>query len=203
MGCGGSKETAKKEAKTAAERKLAWQRIRAALPRQRTAEDKQRRVDLFKRFDESGNGKLSYSEVYSGCVTILKLDEFTAHLSDIVKRAFNKAKDMGTKVEGEGSSDFVEFLEFRLLLCYIYDYFEVMIMFDEIDTSGNMLIEKKEFEKAQKRIAEWGVEMTDPEKTFKLLDKNGSGTVTFDEFAAWASAKKLDADGDPDNEAAK
>ena len=204
MGCISSKSTqiGKKECKTAAERKAAWEGIRQRLPRRKTPEDKERRIELFKKFDKNNTNRLTLEEVYEGCVSILHLDEFTTRLRDIVKRAFNKAKEMGTKDRGAGSDKFVEFLEFRLMLCYIYDYFELTVMFDEIDTSGNMLIDAKEFKKAVPRIQEWGVKIEDPDAVFKEIDSNGSGQMTFDEFAAWASAHKLDADGDPDNMAA-
>nr|ABG11759.1 chimeric antigen P2bN-C29C [synthetic construct] len=49
------------------------------------------------------------------------------------------------------------------------------------------------------KLEAWGAKVEDPAALFKELDKNGTGSVTFDEFAAWASAVKLDADGDPDN----
>ena len=195
MGCISSKSTqSKKEGKTAAERKAAWEGIRHRLPRRKTPEDKARRIELFKKFDKNGTGKLSLEETYEGCVSVLHLDEFTTRLRDIVKRAFNKAKEMGTKDRNAGSDQFVEFLEFRLMLCYIYDYFELTVMFDEIDTSGNMLIDAKEFKKAAPKITEWGVKITDPDAVFREIDDNGSGQITFDEFAAWAAAHRLDAD---------
>ncbi|KEG08379.1 flagellar calcium-binding protein [Trypanosoma grayi] len=197
--CGSKQDTTNKDGKTAEDRKVAWERIRQAIPREKTPEAKQRRIDLFKKFDKNGTGKLSYDEVYDGCLQLLKLDEFTTRLHDITKRAFNKAKDMGNKAENTGSEDFVEFLEFRLMLCYVYDYFELTVMFDEIDKSGNMLIDEKEFEEAVPKLEQWGAKITDSKAVFKELDKNGSGAVTFDEFAAWASALKLDVDGDPDN----
>ncbi|RNF02712.1 flagellar calcium-binding protein, partial [Trypanosoma conorhini] len=141
-----------KDGKSATDRKVAWERIRQTIPREKTAEAKQRRIDLFKKFDKNDTGKLSYDEVYNGCIEVLKLDEFTSRVRDITKRAFNKAKDLGSKLENKGSEDFVEFLEFRLMLCYLYDYFELTVMFDEIDTSGNMLIDEKEFEKAVPKL---------------------------------------------------
>ncbi|EPY36300.1 flagellar calcium-binding protein [Angomonas deanei] len=87
------------------------------------------------------------------------------------------------------------------MLCYIYDFFELTVMFDEIDASGNGLIDLKELKEAAPKIREWGVAMDDPEAVFKKIDDNGSGSITFDEFAQWATAAKLDADGDPDNTA--
>ncbi|KAK7194110.1 EF hand/EF-hand domain/EF-hand domain pair [Novymonas esmeraldas] len=201
MGCTSSKSASKSgEGKTAAERKAAWASIRQRLPRQKTPEDKERRIELFKKFDANGTNRLTYEETYKGCVDVLQLDEFTTRLRDIVKRAFNKAKSMGnTAGGGQGSGEFVEFLEFRLMLCYIYDYFELTVMFDEIDTSGNMLVDAKEFKSALPKIKEWGLDIKDADAAFKEIDDNGSGQVTFDEFAAWATAHKLDADENPNN----
>ncbi|KAK7194108.1 EF-hand domain/EF hand/EF-hand domain pair [Novymonas esmeraldas] len=189
-----------KDGKTAAERKVAWEKIRQSLPRQKTPEDKARRIELFKKFDQDGSGSLTFEETLKGCKEILHLDDFTTRLRDIVKRAFNKAKSLGTKDRGAGAADKVEFLEFRLMLCYIYDYFELTVMFDEIDTSGNMLVDAKEFKSAVPKIKKWGLDIKDPDAAFKEIDDNGSGQLTFDEFAAWATEHRLDADGDPDNE---
>ncbi|EPY36402.1 flagellar calcium-binding protein [Angomonas deanei] len=198
MGCGSSTADTTGKAKTAAERKLLWKSIQKRLPREKTSSDKKKRIALFEKFDTNNSGKLSEAEVYRGCKEDLKLDEFTDHLYDIVKRAFSKAKDMGNRAEGEGDADYVEFLEFRLFLCYIYDYFELTVMFDDMDTSGNQLLTEKEFVKEAPRLREWGIELSDPEAEFKKIDSNGSGSITFDEFADWATARKLAAGGDPD-----
>ncbi|KAF8288594.1 flagellar calcium-binding 24 kDa protein [Trypanosoma cruzi] len=110
-------------------------------PRQNSA-----RIELFKKFDKNETGKLCYDEVYSGCLEVLKLDEFTSRVRDITKRAFDKARPWAaswrTRLRG-----LVEFLEFRLMLCYIYDFFELTVMFDEIDASGNMLVDEEEFKR--------------------------------------------------------
>ncbi|ORC89919.1 flagellar calcium-binding protein, partial [Trypanosoma theileri] len=160
--CGSKSSTSSKEGKSSQDRKVAWERIRQVIPREKTPEAKQRRIDLFKKFDKNNSGKLSYDEVYEGCLNVLKLDEFTTRLRDITKRAFNRAKDMGNKVANKGSEDFVEFMEFRLFLCYVYDYFDLMVMFDKIDTSGNMLIDEKEFKKAVPKLEKWGAKIDDP-----------------------------------------
>ncbi|KAF8288632.1 flagellar calcium-binding 24 kDa protein [Trypanosoma cruzi] len=81
-----------KDGKNAKDRKEAWERIRQAIPREKTAEAKQRRIELFKKFDKNETGKLCYDEVYSGCLEVLKLDEFTPRVRDITKRAFDKAR---------------------------------------------------------------------------------------------------------------
>ncbi|AAZ13310.1 flagellar calcium-binding protein TB-44A [Trypanosoma brucei brucei TREU927] len=212
MGCSASKDTTNskdgaaskggKDGKTTADRKVAWERIRCAIPRDKDAESKSRRIELFKRFDTNGTGKLSFREVLDGCYSILKLDEFTTHLPGIVQRAFDKAKDLGNKVKGVGEEDLVEFLEFRLMLCYIYDIFELTVMFDTMDKDGSLLIELQEFKEALPKLKEWGVDITDATTVFNEIDTNGSGVVTFDEFSCWAVTKKLQVCGDPDGEGA-
>ncbi|KAF8288618.1 flagellar calcium-binding 24 kDa protein [Trypanosoma cruzi] len=113
-----------KDGKNAKDRKEAWERIRQAIPREKTAEAKQRRIELSRSSTRTRPGSCATDEVYSGCLEVLKLDEFTPRVRDITKRAFDKARALGSKLENKGSEDFVEFLEFRLMLCYIYDFFE-------------------------------------------------------------------------------
>mmetsp|Transcript_77197 Transcript_77197/g.89825 ORF Transcript_77197/g.89825 Transcript_77197/m.89825 type:complete len:257 (+) Transcript_77197:43-813(+) len=179
------------------DRKAIWVDLKKTLPRTKSAEDKQRRVELWQKFDKNQSNRLSLAEVDASCRTELGLDKFTSRLSSILARAFNKANGMGGK---RGSGDYVEFLEFRLLLCYVYDYFELQVMFDEIDSSQDGRITLEEFKKAAPLIEKWGLKMEDPEAVFREVDTDKGGVIHFAEFAAFASEKKLDADGDPDNE---
>nr|CCC92303.1 unnamed protein product [Trypanosoma congolense IL3000] len=202
MGCSGSKaEPASKGSacpeKAPADPRAAWERVRALLPREKDEKSKLERIELFKKFDVNGSGRLSFNEVCSGCERVLQMHELTTRLRDIVKRAFEKAKALGTKLKGRGSSDFVEFLEFRLMLCFIFDFFELTIMFDEIDKSGDTLISKEEFTNAVPKLTEWGAVISDVEAAFAAIDANGTGAVSFDEFASWAATNKLEAFGDP------
>merc|ERR1712093_376627 len=91
-------------------------------------------------------------------------------------RAFQAAKGASTRKgrESKHGADFVEWREFRLLLVYIRQYFEVWQMFDEVDAA---------------------------EAEFKAIDKNGGGQVLFVEFADWALNKKLDLEDDDDEDA--
>lgn len=188
---------AEPEAKTRDERKASWDKIKAILPRTKSAEDKERRVNLWKQFDQNASGRLSLAEVDAAARDILHLDDFTSRLSSILIRAFNQANSQGAN---RGSADYVEFLEFRLLLCYIYDFFELQVMFDEVDSSHDGRISLEEFTKALPLIEKWGLKIADADATFKEVDTDGAGMILFSEFAGWASAKKLDADGDPDND---
>lgn len=189
---GGDKENISRN-----DRKAVWEELKKILPRTKSADDKKRRVELWQRFDKNQTNRLSLAEIDAVCRTELGLDKFTSRLSAILARAFNKANGMGGN---RGNGDYVEFLEFRLLLCYVYDYFELQVMFDEIDASQDGRITLDEFKKAVPIFETWGLKIEDAEATFNEVDSDRGGVIQFAEFAAFASEKKLDADGDPDNE---
>eukprot|EP00758_Cryptobia_borreli_P003794 Tbor_TRINITY_DN3989_c0_g1::TRINITY_DN3989_c0_g1_i2::g.798::m.798 len=200
MGCGGSNEMAttnnSREGKKSI--KADWEMMRQKLPRTRSAEDNKKRDDLFKLFDPNGNGHLSLAEVDKGAREILQLHKITDKLSPILIRAFTAAKDV-RKRHGHtnDNTDYVQCPEFRLLLVYIYDYFEMWVAFDEIDTSDDRRVSLKEFKAAVPMIESWGIKISNPEATFKSIDNNGGGMILFSEFCDWAIAQHLDVD---DNE---
>ena len=185
----------------AAKRADLWVSVQGKLPRLKVKAQNEARSALFKEFDPNGNGFLSLAEVDRGCRSILQLDEFTDDLTDIVKRAFNEAKVAGARAGLKSANpDFVQRAEFRLFLVYIYDYFEMWVMFDELDSSGDNKVSINEFRAAIPKIESWGLKIEDVEGTFKQVDKAGEGVITFEEFCDWAIAMHLDADGDANNE---
>ncbi|EPY26064.1 flagellar calcium-binding protein [Strigomonas culicis] len=92
----------------------------------------------------------------------------------------------------------LSFTGFRLLLCYVHDFLAVTMLFEAIDTSGNHLIDRKEFQQAAPHFAAWGVTKKNAMEIFREIDSDRSGSINLDEFAAWAAAKRLEAEGDPD-----
>ena len=71
-------------------------------------------------------------------------------------------------------------------------------MFLRLDSSGDKRLGISEFKQAVPTLAKWGVEIADPEKSFKEIDTNGGGQVLFDEFVEWALSKNLDLEDDED-----
>jgi len=47
-------------------------------------------------------------------------------------------------------------------------------------------------------LEKWGINIYDPEESFKEIDANGGGHVLFDEFVTWAASKNLDLEDDDD-----
>ncbi|KAF8288614.1 flagellar calcium-binding 24 kDa protein [Trypanosoma cruzi] len=91
-----------KDGKNAKDRKEAWERIRQAIPREKTAEAKQRRIELFKKFDKNETGKLCYDEVYSGCLEVLKLDEFTSRVARHHEACIRQGEGPGQQAGEQG-----------------------------------------------------------------------------------------------------
>eukprot|EP00343_Euplotes_focardii_P008302 CAMPEP_0205822480 /NCGR_PEP_ID=MMETSP0206-20130828/12672_1 /ASSEMBLY_ACC=CAM_ASM_000279 /TAXON_ID=36767 /ORGANISM="Euplotes focardii, Strain TN1" /LENGTH=73 /DNA_ID=CAMNT_0053118781 /DNA_START=60 /DNA_END=281 /DNA_ORIENTATION=+ len=67
-------------------------------------------------------------------------------------------------------------------------------MFEDIDTSGDRRISKKEFARAAGLVESWGVTVDDPDATFHSIDTNGGGKILFDEFSHWALHEHLKLD---------
>nr|CCC49893.1 putative flagellar calcium-binding protein [Trypanosoma vivax Y486] len=201
--CVSKNPTGSKENTGSGKNEAALKTVSERIPLDKTPEGKKKRIDLFKQFDTDGDGKLSHDDLHRGCRDVLKLGEVTNRLPDITKRAYNRACGLATRVKGVGCDESVEFNEFRYFLSLVRDYFDLTVMFDGIDTSGNMLVEYAEFLQAVPKLNKWGAKIEDPDAAFKSIDGNGSGVVTFDEFAIWASSNRLELSGDkgesPDN----
>ncbi len=179
-----------------------WEAISAKLPTDRTAEEREKRFELFGQFDPNGNGYLSLAEVDKGCHDVLGLyDIFDA--KPVVMRAFQAARGANDKRNKTGSHgpDYIEKCEFRLLLVYLRQYFELWQMFDRVDASDDRRVDLDEFKAAVAKIEAWGLQVDDAEAEFKAIDTNDGGKILFDEFASWALAKKLDLEEDDDFEA--
>jgi Ca2+-binding EF-hand superfamily protein len=176
-----------------------WAKIREKLPTEKTDDGKAKRMELFAAFDPNNNGYLSLAEVQKGCRDVLGLYEIFS-CKKVIMRAFQAAKNANDKKNGPGSfgPDAVEPCEFRLLLVYLRQYFEIWQMFDQIDTGDDRRVNYEEFQSSLATFEEWGFKVDDPEAEFKAIDKNGGGQLLFDEFAEWALKKQLDLEDDDD-----
>eukprot|EP00966_Prymnesium_polylepis_P261638 6043903-Prymnesium_polylepis.1 len=150
----------------------------ARLPCRKFAEGaEEARERMFKTFDLSGNGFISLGA--AGLNDALDL------LSPAITRAFHAAKDARTAGQGEAAQYVTRGEEFRLLLVFLMRYFELLRMFDIVDTNNDRRIDLKEFQAALPALERWGVRVVDAKAEFAKIDKDGGGRLLFDEFSGW------------------
>ena len=104
-----------------------------------------------------------------------------------------------------GSADFVERDDFRLLLVYLRQYFELFVAFNRLDANYDQQFSLDEFRRAcqEKALVRWGVTLAeeDVDKEFATIvslstSKSTGQQVLFDEFCHWAIKKHLRCVGD-------
>ena len=173
-----------------------WEGLLQRLPIKKTAEDRAKRRQLWNSIDMNKNGYVSLAEFDRGVRDVLNLPQIFS-LKKVLIRAYNASKNK-IKAKSKYSNDYVEWLEFRILLVYLRQYFEYYIMFCRIDTSDDFKVDINEFKKAVPTLAKWGVKITDPQAEFKKIDTNNSGSIMFDEFCEYAIKKNLDLEDDDD-----
>ena len=156
---------------------------------------KERRKRLFKNADVNGNGYLSMAEVDKVILQEIGSADL-ASAKPVITRAFNAAKALGAG----NSPDYVEKSEFRLLLVYLRQYFELYVAYNRLDTSDDRRLSLPEFREGVQLLAQWGIDIPeqDIESEFASIDTNHGGIILFDEFCDWALRKQLDLEDDDD-----
>eukprot|EP01062_Namystynia_karyoxenos_P059331 TRINITY_DN50776_c0_g1_i1.p1 TRINITY_DN50776_c0_g1~~TRINITY_DN50776_c0_g1_i1.p1 ORF type:complete len:549 (+),score=253.62 TRINITY_DN50776_c0_g1_i1:104-1648(+) len=178
-----------------------WAEISHKLPFGSDPESRARRHKLWSDFDVNGNGMLSLAEVDKAIRDMLQIDELF-HAKPAIMKAFNAARKKYRSKRPDPSGhmdDYIQKPEFRYLLWYLREYFELWCMFEEV-AGDDHRIQYQEFEAALPRVHEWGVDIEDPQAAFQELDSDGGGMILFGEFANWALQKGLDLQEDDDPE---
>ena len=173
-----------------------WNKLISKLQVAKNAEERKKRREMFSAIDMNGNGYVSLAEIDRGIQDVLNLPE-VFNCKKPIMRAFQAAKTK-YKAKSKYSDDYIEWMEFRIFLVYLRQYFEYWVMFERVDASGDHKISLDEFKKAIPTMKKWGVVITDPVKEFKKIDKNGGGSIMFDEFCTYAIQKNLDLEDDDD-----
>ena len=171
-----------------------WNKLLSNLPIKKTKEDRDKRKELWKAIDNNGNGYVSLAEFDKGIIDVLNLPGIF-NLKKVIMRAFQAARTK-QKAKTKYSDEYVEWMEFRILLVYLRQYFEYYVMFCRVDTSDNFKVDLNEFKKAVPTLEKWGVKIGDPAAEFKKIDKNNTGGIMFDEFCEYAIKKNLDLEDD-------
>mmetsp|Transcript_18511 Transcript_18511/g.60778 ORF Transcript_18511/g.60778 Transcript_18511/m.60778 type:complete len:153 (-) Transcript_18511:491-949(-) len=138
--------------------------IASRLPTSKSDEDKSKRSTLFKQFDPNGNGYLSLAEIDKGLRESFGLDALY-NCKPAIMRAFQASKGL-KKGKGGREDDYVSRVEFRMLLVYLKQYFELFQIFASMDQGQDRRVDLNEFKAATPQLISWGMEIQDPVKTF-------------------------------------
>ena len=168
-----------------------WSAFRERLPCGKDEASKRARSDLFASWDMNGNRYLSVAEVERGVRATLgdvleQIDTGVVDAQRVILRAFEKAKGASPDQSRLGN-DFVSQREFRLLLLYLRNYYELHQAFERLDTNQDQQISRQEFVSKLPLLAKWGITVAraDADREFDAIDVNGGGVLLFDEFCAW------------------
>lgn len=208
MGCGQSSSAeTKKEDAAASPQAIApkddsgtfkakdWKKLMDKMPVDKTPEAAQRRKKIWDEMNAHNNGSVSMKKMTKDMEKYLGLPKKVLEkgcLEKAYKNASNKVK-----TEQKGDDNFIQFAEFRIFLVYLKQYFEYWVLFENLG-GGNMTLTLDQLKNATSILESYGVKIKDPEKEFKTIDKDGSGKLSFDEFADWAIAKELEIEPETD-----
>ena len=174
-----------------------WDELTKKLPIRKTVEDRKKRLQLWKKINEYGNGYISFKRLSFQLDKYLKLPNVVKKKGPL-KLAFDAACDKYEKYGIKKEDNLIEWMEFRIFLVYLRQFFEYWIMFEKIDSSGEHLINFKEFKNSIPLMRNWGLDLkeSEVEKEFKSISKNDGVTITFEEFCSYAIIKSLDLEED-------
>ena len=168
--------------------------IKSVLAFQRTPAEKAQKDKLQNAFDVNGNQLLSFTEIDKGLRDVLHLDENLFHAKRAIMVAFQSAK-LAAKHKSTHSEDYVNRYKFRILLKYLWQYFELYSVFTRMEEGGDVELSKVEFIKNYPLLEKIVGAIGNPEEVWKEFKVGQHGHVVFSDFAKWGHARML-ASGD-------
>lgn len=196
MGCSGTKSVG--EDSQHKYENFNWDELLNKLPAKKTEEDKKIRNDLWKKKLHSGtDGYVTKEQVEKVMIGYLDLPKEILQ-KEPLRKAFEAAKAKCKNKNDRKGDEYLQKDEFRFYFVYLRQYFEYWVMFERVDASGDHQISFEEFNNALPKMKEWGVEITDAKTEFDNIDYSKNGTISFDEFCAYAIRKSLDLEDDDD-----
>ena len=175
-----------------------WKNLLENMPYQKTEEERNKRINIWnKGLNAHGNGSISLKKIMKDLTKYLNIPKVVMNYN-VVRAAYNAAKNKVKNKKSNISDNYLQFSEFRIFLVYLRQYFEYWVMFQRIDLSENNTIEYDEFLKAIPTMNKWGVFIDNPEAAFKEIDTNNDNVLSFTEFCDFAISRSLDLEDDDD-----
>ena len=142
MGCGSSNATdADKKYEN-----FDWNALYEKLPTVKDDEHKKKRLDIWNNQLGCKGKSISFEDLSAKLGDYLQLPADVVQ-KDPMKKAYDAAKTRAKSKSSVGD-DYVEWMEFRIFLVYLRQYFEYWVMFERLDQSGDAQINLEEFKKA-------------------------------------------------------
>lgn len=174
-----------------------WKTLMNKMPVECTEAAAKKRKQIWDEMNAHSNGSVSMKKMTSDMQKYLGLPE-TVTKKGCLEMAYNNAKDK-VKTKNPGEDNFIQFAEFRIFLCYLKQYFEYWVMFENLGAKGdNMTLTLEQLKSSQQILESYGVKVTNIENEFKEMDKDKSGKASFDEFVNYAIKKELDTESSDD-----
>ena len=173
-------------------------KLKKKLPISKTPEDRQKRLEIWNQVNEDDNDYASFKKLSIYLLTYLELSNVDKNRGPIKSAFFatrNKYSRYGLKID----DNIIIWMEFRIFLVYLRQYYEYWVMFKQIDDSNEHQINFKDFKKAVPLMGNWGMRITDSVKEFNSISRN-SETISFEEFCSYAISKSLDLEEEDDLE---
>ena len=174
-----------------------WDDLIKKLPVGKTKEERTERLKLWNKLNEYGNGYMSYNRLNVQLTNHLDLPQVVRNKGPI-KLAFDAASDKYSRNGIRKEDNLIEWMEFRIFLVYLRQYFEYWVMFQKVDDSGDHKISLDEFKKALPLMNKYGAEIKDneAEKEFNNIKGDDEDTISFEEFCEFAIQKSIDLEDD-------
>ena len=144
-------------------------------------DSKEKRAKLFDSADPNGNGILSLAELDKMVHDNPDGNFGDYNVKPVLMRAYKQCD--------KNDSGLVNRTEFKKFLVYLPVIKEIWEHFDKVDLDDDRRIDLAEFIGACEKKGKSEEEAT---KIFNEIDKNGGGKILFDEFYAFACAKKVE-----------
>lgn len=146
--------------------------------------------------DAGGNGMIKLVDLDKGMRDIINLPVLFKS-KPVMVRAFIAAKQI-VRSQSNYSSDYVQFAEFRYILKYLRQYFEYWIALKYRDNGTEKVLSTGEFQSLIPLMQKWGIDMRNPQQTWRDLDTFGVGKIFFADFTQWAIVSTLQIDDNQD-----
>ena len=167
------------------------------LPVGKTKEERTERLKLWENLNESVDSYMSYNRLNVQLTNYLDLPQILRNKGP-VKLAFDAASDKYLRNGIRKEDNLIEWIEFRIFLVYLRQYFDYWFELQKVDDSGEHKISLDEFKNAIPLMNKYGLEIKDyeAEKEFNNLKGGDEDTISFEEFCEFAIQKSIELDDD-------